>query len=38
MNAYLEVVKFNAEDVITASLVTCSIPGQPVDECDPEAE
>jgi len=33
MKAFLEVVKFNAEDVVTASVIVCSIPGQPVDEC-----
>lgn len=38
MKAFLEVVKFNAEDVITASIAACAIPGQPVHECDPEAE
>lgn len=37
MKALLEVVKFNAEDVITTS-GACAIPGQLVDECDPEAE
>ena len=39
MNAYLEVVKFNAEDVITTSTSgACAQPGQIIDECDPEAE
>ncbi len=40
MKAYLEVVKFNAEDVITTSgtPAACAQPGQIIDECDPEAE
>ena len=38
MKAFLEVVKFNAEDVITASVVACSVPGKLTDDCDPEAE
>ena len=37
MNAYLEVIKFNAEDVLTTS-GACANPGQIIDECDPEAE
>lgn len=37
MKALLEVVKFNAEDVVTTS-GGCKIAGQFVDECDPEAE
>lgn len=38
MKAFLEVVKFNAEDVITTSIVACRIPGNLTDECDSDAE
>lgn len=38
MKAFLEVVKFNAEDVITTSAAACKIPGNLTDECDPDAE
>ena len=37
MKAFFEVVKFNAEDVITAS-GACSKPGTLIDTCDPEDE
>ena len=40
MKVELEIVQFSAEDVVTASggPAPCKIPGNPVDECDPEAE
>lgn len=39
MKAFLEVVKFHAEDVITTSTpAACAKPGTLIDECDPEME
>lgn len=38
MKSFIEVVKFDAKDVITTVSGTCRIPTQPVDVCDPEAE
>ena len=36
MKAYIEVIKFDVKDVVTASgeIATCTIPNQPVEECD----
>ena len=37
MKALLEVVKFNAQDIITTGS-GCKIPNQLKDECDPDME